>query len=558
MIDLKEDLKKKLLTFYQKKQYSEFENLVESLGKINELPLFLQIGYAGSKVLNPNSKKKDYLISNSILNEAYKKDKSNLEVLHNFILSSLKAEEFYQILPLLNERIKQSPKDKKTLEGIARIHFFLGNMDICIRYFKKLLDLTPDNEIDGGRFQYIASMNYPSGLTQNDYLSECLKLNELINKNLKKKKFIKLNSNKNSDKVKLGFVSGDFRSHSVGLFLEKFIDKIDKKNFHLTGFSNLEISRQDNLTKYFKECFDEWQDTFDLTDDQMIENIRNQDIDILIDLIGLTYGHRIKVFATRCAPVQICWLGYNNSIGIDNMDYIIADPNLIYENEKNQYTEKILYMPKIWNCMGRPNNLPDIEETPCLKSEIFSFGSFNNFQKISNDTIKIWSEILKNSNSQIYLKHSYGYSKEVYNVIKNKFLNEGVNLNKIIFLEKKKTTEEHLKDYNKVDLALDTFPYTGVTTSFESYTMGVPVLTLEGFNLNSRCGVSINKNLSLDEFIAKNHSDYIKKAIFFTKNRFALKTIIGNLRQQVLDSPLFDIDDFVHNFSKVMKKLYKK
>ena len=86
----------------------------------------------------------------------------------------------------------------------------------------------------------------------------------------------------------------------------------------------------------------------------------------------------------------------------------------------------------------------------------------------------------------------------------------------------------------------------------------VPVLTLEGFNLNSRCGVSINKNLSLDEFIAKNHSDYIKKAIFFTKNRFALKTIIGNLRQQVLASPLFDIDDFVHNFSKVMKKLYKK
>ena len=188
MIDLKEDLKKKLLNFYQKKQYSDFENLVESLGKISELPLFLQIGYAGSKVLNPNSKKKDYLISNSILNEAYKKDKTNLEVLYNFILSSLKAEEFYQILPLLYERIKQSPNDKKVLEGIARAHFFLGNMDVCINYFKKLLDLTPDNEIDGGRFQYIASMNYPSGLTQNDYLSECLKLNELFNKNLKKKK----------------------------------------------------------------------------------------------------------------------------------------------------------------------------------------------------------------------------------------------------------------------------------------------------------------------------------------------------------------------------------
>ena len=119
---------------------------------------------------------------------------------------------------------------------------------------------------------------------------------------------------------------------------------------------------------------------------------------------------------------------------------------------------------------------------------IFRYGSFNSFKKISNETIKVWSKILKKSNSELYLKNSGGYNKEVYENLANKFQNEGVDIKKIIFLNKTKS-DEFMKDYYKIDLALDTFPYTGVTTSFQSYLMGVPVLTLKGFNMNSRCGV---------------------------------------------------------------------
>ena len=556
MIDLSEDLKKKLLKLYQSKKYSEFENLVESIGNIKELPLYLQTGYAGSKVLNPNSKQKDYLISNSIFNDAIKKDKNNLEILYNFILSSLYAEEFYQVIPYVKKRLNEDPSDKKVIEGAARINFFLGNMDISIHYFKKLMDMHAEDVIDGGRLTYLATMNYPSGVDQSLYLSECMKLNSAFNKNSTFKGFKRL-TKKNLTKIKVGFLSGDFRIHSVGFFLIEFLKNLEKDEFQLFGFSNLELDRHDNITKEFKKIFDNWFDTINLSDSELIDVIRDENIDILIDLSGFTFGNRINIFAARCAPTQICWLGYNNSVGIDNMDYLITDHNLIFKNEEKLYSEKIIYMPKIWNCMGKPNNLPDIEPIPCLTKDVFSFGSFNNFQKISNDTIKVWSKILNKSNSQIYLKNSSGYNKELYEVLFNKFIANGVDPKKIIFLKKKNQFEEHLKDYNKIDLALDTFPYTGVTTSFQAYTMGVPVLTLEGFNFNSRCGASINKNLGLDDLIAKNHDEYIEKAIYYIDNRFVLNSIIDDLRNKTLDSPLYDIHNYTYEFSNILKNLYK-
>ena len=218
----------------------------------------------------------------------------------------------------------------------------------------------------------------------------------------------------------------------------------------------------------------------------------------------------------RCAPIQICWLGYNNSTGLKNMDYLIADNNLIKKDEEKLYSEKILYLPKIWNAFSRPTELPSINYLAKKDSSLFSYGSFNNFSKISDDTIEVWSRIVNNSNSQIYLKNSQKEaSLELKENLIKKFKDRGVQENKIIFLETEENIHEHLNLYNKIDLALDTFPYPGVTTSFEAVLMGVPVLTMKGHNLNSRCGESININLQMENFIAKNKDDYFDKAISF-------------------------------------------
>ena len=554
IVDLNQDQKKKLKRLFETQNYSKFESQVEKLGSIEDLPIYLKMGYAGSKVLNPNSKKDDFLNASIIFEKIYSKDKSNLEALYNLILSSLKAEVCHYVLPHLLDFYEKNKKDPKIVEGLARTYFQLDNMDLSVKFFNKLIDLNPISTIDGGRLTYLASMNYPSNINQKDYYKECIKLGDAFEKYSKFPIFVdKTSLNK---KVKIGFLSGDFRDHSVNFFLKDVIEKIDKKKFHLIGLSNLELKRHHEvITKFYQNQFDDWYDIIDYNDEKLVDFVRSLNLDILIDLNGFTFGNRLNIFAARSAKRQISWCGYNNSLGIKNMDYLIADKNLIKKDEEKYYKEKIIYMPKIWNAMSKPENLPEINDLPFKKNDIFKFGSFNSFKKISDDVIKVWSKIINNSNCELYLKNSGGYNKEIYNNLLKRFENENADLKKIIFLKKSKSTI-FMKDYYKIDLALDTFPYTGVTTSFQSYLMGVPVLTLKGFNMNSRCGESININLGLNDFIADNLDDYYKKSISL-QDKNKLSSLRSSLRKKVLGSPLFDTDNFTKDLTRAFEKILK-
>ena len=553
-IDLNQDQKIKLKRLFESKNYSKFEAQIERLGNFEDLPIFLKMGYAGSKTINSKSKKKDFLKASIIFEKIYSDDNKNLDALYNLILSSLKAEVSIYVLKHLDNFYKLNKENPKIVEGLARIHFQLANMDLSVKYFSELVKLNPIYTIDGGRLSYLASMNYPSNIRQSDYFNEC---KILSNKFEEYSSFptYKIENNKNQ-RLKIGFLSADFKDHSVNYFLKDIISKIDKKKFYLIGLSNLDVSKHHKIiTKYYQKSFDEWFDIFDYSDKDLIDFIRSLNIDILIDLNGFTYGNRINVFAARSAKVQIGWCGYNNSLGIKNMDYLIADKNLIKKEEQNLYSEKIIFFPKIWNAMSKPENLPDVNDLPFKNNEKFKFGSFNSFKKISSDVIKVWSKILKNSNCELYLKNSSGYNKELYDNLKKKFEKEKVDLKNIFFL-KRSEKNEFMKDYHKIDVALDTFPYPGVTTSFQAYLMGVPVLTMRGFNFNSRCGESININLGLNKFIAKNNEDYFKKSIELQEKK-KLINLRSILRKKVLNSPLFDTDNFSKNLMAVFNKVAK-
>jgi predicted O-linked N-acetylglucosamine transferase (SPINDLY family) len=238
------------------------------------------------------------------------------------------------------------------------------------------------------------------------------------------------------------------------------------------------------------------------------------------------------------------------------MDYIVADKNLIKENEKNLYSEKIIYMPEIWNVLSKPKNLPDINLNISKNNKMFTFGSLSNFQKISSKTIKVWSKILNNTNAKLILKSSVNNNDDLIKNLKEKFLNENVNLNKIEFFDRVENQKKHLEFYNKFNLTLDTFPYPGVTTTFESILMGKPVLTMKGNNFNSRCGESINKNLGLENFIANDESDYYKKALEFYENHNKIEKIGSDLRDQALSSPLLDAKNFSKNFYNKLHEIY--
>ena len=238
------------------------------------------------------------------------------------------------------------------------------------------------------------------------------------------------------------------------------------------------------------------------------------------------------------------------------MDYIFTDENLIYPNEASLYSEKIIYLSKIWNCHAGLNFKRKKINPPVLKKNFITFGCFNNYNKITDQVIDVWSKILNLvKNSKLVLKSSMNIHSTKR--LAEKFKYNGV-LDSIIFKETEKEFNNHLELYEQVDIALDTFPYNGVTTSFEAIFMGVPVLTMSGYNFNSRCGSSINKNLNLNDLISKNEEDYISKAVNLSKDKnllFKYRELVFN---NCMDSSLFDVKNFSKEFYKRIDQLYSQ
>ena len=540
----------KLLNLYNQKKYSELEFEIELLGDLETQPIPVIMIYAVSKALNPSSKKEDFVKAAHFFEKIYNQDKNNLEALYNLIIVSIRCGVYNYVTPHLIERHKTNNKDQKVIEALSKINFVLGNISESVHYLSKLIKINPN--YPSAFEEYIISLNYISNKSQEEYFKQALEFDKLPKINCEP--FIKINNKKS--KIKLAFLSPDFKMHSVGFFLKGVLEKISKKDFEIIAFSNLDTKYHDPMTDDLKKIFNKWHDIKNISDLEFVNLARSLDVDILIDLSGFTLGNRIQALRVRCAPIQISWLGYCNTTGIENMDYLIADHNVVKKNEEKFYSEKILYLPNIWSAMSKPKDFPDVNILPVKNNSIFTFGSFNNFSKLSDETIKVWSKILNNSNSRLVLKSGSLTSDSTIENIRNKFFKFILEKNKILILNKDINRKDHIEQYNQIDVALDPFPYPGVTTSFESVMMGVPVLTMRGFNFNSRCGESINLNLEMQEFIATNSEDYYLKAIQLQKDPTKLELLRGSLREKVLASPLFDVDNFSENFCNTLKKVW--
>ena len=554
MLDLNQDLSNKFLNYLDNKQYKRLKFEADMLGNIEDQHPMVIFYYASSIYLDETSKNKDLLYSSLLFKKVYLSNKKHLQSLHNMIAVSFKTKVFKDVLPLTLEAYEKNDKDLKLIEGLARINFYLGNRKESHQMFRKLYQMSPQKK--EGRLPFISSMNYTSDISQEEYIKECSNYTSLVEN--------KLNINtdnfkfdwKKREKIKVSFLSGDFKTHSVSHFLKDLIKNLDKSFFEIHLISNLKIFEQDDLSTDLKKLAFKWHDVEHYSDDELTSYLRSLNLDFLIDLSGFTNGNRFEVLVRRCAKVQIGWLGYNNSLCIQNLDYLISDKNLIKPDEHHLYKEKILYLPKIWNALSPPSNLPNILNKDNRLNSTFTFCSFNNFQKISDKTIIVWSKILNKTGSNLLLKNSLIGGEDLKNNVLDKFMANNVKKEQIIFLEREKNISDHLKLYNKANIALDTFPYPGVTTSYEAIIMGTPVLTMKGFNFNSRCGESINKNINMEDLIAKDENDYFNKAVSLTDDLNLNEKYGLNLRKKALNSSLFDTHQFTKDFEKLIKDIY--
>ncbi|MBF0224715.1 MAG: tetratricopeptide repeat protein [Desulfobacterales bacterium] len=365
----------------------------------------------------------------------------------------------------------------------------------------------------------------------------------------KHKKF----SSKN--KIRIGYISPDFKEHSVSYFLLPLLYGHNRNKFEIYCYSD--VKNEDKITQLIKKISDKFQQIFTLSNEDAAELIYHDKIDILIDITGHTQNNRLLVFAMKPSFVQITWLGYPSTTGIPLIDYRITDniADPIGDTDK-YYSEKLIRLPSGFLCYDPLNNAPDISDMPAIKSNMITFCSFNNLPKINENVISVWSKILKEvANSQLMLKSRGLFDPTTRQRYYSMFKEHGIQKEKIIMLPRTHSTFEHLKNYNNADIGLDTFPYNGTTTTFEALWMGIPVITLKGKCHASRVGSSILEKLNLLELIADSEETYIKKTVQLTFNFKKISELRIQLRNILLSSNLMNAKNFATSFENALEQV---
>ena len=485
-----------------------------------------------------------YQKANSVNSEGLNLSFNNLGLLYLKIKNFSKSEEcFKQALNLKGEK-------SVVYNNLGALYHEWGNLDLAFKSFEQAITLSPKNTKFYSTFlgfnpYFKKDLDYWKGHYKK-YRESIVPLKTLNNKNYN-----------NIRKINIGFLSADFNRHPVAYFLLDFLSELYKSNkFKLFAFSNSNI--EDQYTKKLKSNFHEWKDVSRIDDFQLIQSIIENQIHVLIDMQGHTYGNRLQIFVSKPAPIQISWAAYLASTGIPEIDYIFGDPYVTPETDKNKYIEKIYHLPNIW-CSLSTSDIKDItvSDTPAIKNNYITFGSFNNVYKINDEVIKIWSDILNNiPKSKLLLKSKKFDEKDYLEKFIFKFSKNNVPEDCLIF-EKSSERENLLLSYNRIDVALDTFPYTGGTTSLEASWMCVPILTLKGDSFISKCGESVNMNLNMNDWIANDQKEYVDKAIKYTKNINQLNIIRSNLIKNSRKSNLFDAKKFSNHFQDAINNIWQ-
>ena len=547
---------------FTNKEYEAALKVANAKTNTTERPAGLSNLLGLCKILKINRDKKDILSSMLDFEDAYLKEKktihgldslcnmisistANVNLIKELSKNILKAQTYYR------EAIENFNNNEKLLVNGIELYKYFVDVPKIKKNMEEIIHINPKNKSIIARYSFIN--NYTSNWRQENFYEYSKKLEKHFVLN-NAKHLSEINFKKN-DKIRIGLVSRDFsRYHSVTFFVKKLLKYLDRSKFETYIFS---FSEQfDESSQEIKDSSEKWSNISNLNNQEVIEQIQKERIEILIDIGGLTSSKRIEIFKSRVSPLQITWLAYCNTIGFKNIDYLIADDHLIKDDERF-YSEKIIKLNNIWNAHSGFDFKREFSETPAKKNNYITYGSFNNFLKISDETAYAWSEILKKTqNAKLILKSSNNcFPKRVIEIFKKNKVYELIEFyNRADY----PSLKEHLNLYKKIDIALDTFPYNGVTTSFEALWCGIPVLTVLGYNFNSRCGSSILKNANLDQLILKNSEEYIEKALELSNNINELSILRKDIFDRILNTPLFDSKKFASNFGRSLLEVYKR
>lgn len=356
------------------------------------------------------------------------------------------------------------------------------------------------------------------------------------------------------DRLRIGYVSGDFRKHPIGYFLLGCLTHHDRTQFEITCFSDTRST--DDMTRQIKGLADQWVETADLARDAFCERVRAAAIDVLIDLSGHFRHSRLPEFARRLAPVQATWAGYVGTTGVPTMDWIIADLIHAPDAYADHASERVVRLPANYVCYAPPSVVPDVAPLPKHMNGHITFGCFNNLAKVNTSVLEIWAKILKSvPDSVLFLKTAGLEQPDIAEHIIAQMGHFGITKNRLI-CEGASPHSELLETYGRVDIALDPFPYSGGLTTLEALLMGVPVITKTGATFAGRHSTSHLSAVGLTDWIATDEAGYVQTAVSHALDQAALRTLRQSLRSQLLTSSLCDQSGFTHTLERAFQEMW--
>lgn len=452
-----------------------------------------------------------------------------------------------------HQSLKIKPDYAEAHNNLGKALTEQGRLDEAFASYRKALDIKPDYA--KAHSNLLLSLNYHPDYGPSEKLEEARRFGDVA---ASRSSAVSNHPNIRDPnrRLKVGFVSGDFRIHSVSHFLRGILPLINAGEFELYAYST--HHKEDDVTLQLRKCFAEWRKVVGDSVDKLIETIVADEIDILIDLSGHSAGNRLPVFARKPAPVQVTWLGYSGATGLHAIDYILCDRWVIPPGEEEYYTETPWRLPDGYLCFSAPGAGVQSDVAPNESNFHITFGSFNNISKISDPTVACWAKILRAvPDSRLLLKAKQLEDETVRQGIWDRFAGFGVARERVILKGRIPTPAEHLALYNHVDIALDPFPYCGTTTTAEALWMGVPVVTLRGRGFVSRVGESILNNIGKSAWVTGSPDDYVETAVNLAANQSELNSLRRGLRETVLTSPLCDAPRFARHLEDALRGMWR-
>ncbi|MHC4885032.1 MAG: O-linked N-acetylglucosamine transferase, SPINDLY family protein [Planctomycetota bacterium] len=355
--------------------------------------------------------------------------------------------------------------------------------------------------------------------------------------------------------LRVGFVSPDLRRHSVAYFLEPLLESMNRSAFIPYAYAH--VKHPDSVTERLQGLVPNWRSIHLFTDEQVVQQIREDGVDILVDLAGHTENNRLPVFAWKPAPVQVTWLGYPATTGVRAIDYRLTDAVADPDGDEF-YVEKLVRLSKGFLCYQPPEGAPKVSPPPAIRSGSITFGSFNNVDKVSPHCVALWAQAMhKAAGSRMVIKAKGVGNADVREWLLRAFAEAGIAAKRLELIAWMPSTEEHLSLYHRVDVALDTYPYHGTTTTLEALYMGVPVLSLQGNHHVSRVGASILSRVGLDAFVVQSEGAWEEQILSLAGDLEALERTRNSLRGWLERSPLMDAEAFARQFEAACRSMWR-